>query len=151
MTAPEGFNLRLRSGPYLQLAGMPRSARGCNCLKVTSPDFVILFKHTTQVPLCDGCCGETTRGYLPMPFAALQRGWLARKWHLHLESCHCLGPCNVAYVPDEGTATWFCNLESRKDYAAALDWAAGMDDAPSLLELPERLDAKRCKRCTTPQ
>ncbi len=156
MTAPEGFNLRRRSGPYLQLAGTPRSAQGCNCLTVASPELVTRFKHAVQELLCDGCCcgGGTTQGYLPMPFAAPQQRWLARKWHLHLAPCHCLGLCdvtNVVYVLDKGTATWFSNLESQKDYAAVLNWAAGTNDAPSLLELPERLGAKRFKRFTTPQ
>lgn len=86
-----------------------------------------------------------------MPFGFLQREWTRRKLvaRLHLTSCACLGPCdvpNVVCVLSTGMAAWFGKLESQNDYAALLDWAAGLADAGRPPALPECLRGKQLER-----
>jgi cobaltochelatase CobN len=73
------------------------------------------------------CCGDTAKGYPPVPMEQYQDEWQRRKFRnrVHLSETACLGPCqlaNVALLMFDGRATWFHSINSRQQVQAIFDW-----------------------------
>ncbi len=105
-----------------------------------------------QIVCCEGCCcGQTDKGFPPLP-----RDWLKQQWKeeklnrsVQLTISGCLGPCDLANVfcviSPEGMQ-WFGGLQEHWQYDLLLGWAKNSRDAGILLELPAELNRHRFER-----
>lgn len=109
-----------------------------------------------QVVFCEGCCcGQTARGFAPLP-----RDWIKQQWKLdklnsavQLTISGCLGPCDLANVcciltPDG--ITWLGGLSEHEHYRLLVDWARHCRVQGRRLPLPQALDAYRFDRFLPP-
>ena len=105
-----------------------------------------------QIVFCEGCCcGQTDKGFPPLP-----RDWLKQRWKegklnrsVQLTISGCLGPCdlaNVFCVISPGGMQWFGGLREQWQYDLLLDWAIASRDAGILMELPAELNRHRFER-----
>ena len=105
-----------------------------------------------QIVFCEGCCcGQTDRGFKPLP-----RDWIKQQWKneklnrsVQLTISDCLGPCDLANVfcviSPKGTQ-WFGGLQEQWQYDLLLAWASASRDAGVLIELPAELNRHRFER-----
>ena len=109
-----------------------------------------------QIVFCEGCCcGQTDKGFPPLP-----RDWLKQQWKeeklnrsVQLTISGCLGPCdlaNVFYVISSEGLQWFGGLHEQWQYDLLLDWAIASRDAGVLFELPAELNRHRFERFAVP-
>ena len=105
-----------------------------------------------QIVCCEGCCcGQTDKGFPPLP-----RDWLKQQWKeeklnrsVQLTISGCLGPCdlvNVICVISPEGMQWFGGLHEQWQYDLLLGWAKTSRDAGILLELPAELNRHRFER-----
>lgn len=85
-----------------------------------------------HVFVCQGCCcGNTERGFAPIPLQEFKRQWKARRIRrrLHLTVAGCLGPCtmaNVVLLSFGGRSTWLHSINSASDVTLIYDHAEAM-------------------------
>jgi cobaltochelatase CobN len=105
-----------------------------------------------QVACCVGCCcGQTDRGFPPVPVERLKAVWKAEKLNktVQLTISGCLGPCdlaNVILVMTAGSMYWFGGITDDAVFDAVVDWARACHAASALLPLPAVLERHRFQR-----
>ena len=105
-----------------------------------------------QIVFCEGCCcGQTDKGFRPLPRDWIKRQWKAGKLNksMQLTISGCLGPCdlaNVICVISAQGMEWFGGVQEQGQYELLLDWASASRDAGVLLELPAELNRHRFER-----
>ncbi|HWB10701.1 MAG TPA: hypothetical protein VG826_15840 [Pirellulales bacterium] len=109
-----------------------------------------------QVVLCRGCCcGQTERGFPPVPVDRIKAIWKGEKLNrsVQLTVSGCLGPCdvpNVVLVLTAAGPQWFANIAGDLVYEMLVDWARRCAASQSALPLPVDLDAHRLERFGAP-
>ena len=110
-----------------------------------------------QIVFCEGCCcGQTDKGFRPLPRGWIIQQWKARKLNksVQLTFSGCLGPCdlaNVLCVISAQGMEWFGGVQEQWQYELLLDWASASRDAGVLLELPAELNRHRFERFAVPE
>jgi cobaltochelatase CobN len=102
--------------------------------------------------VCQGCCcGNTERGFAPVPLGEFKRQWKGRRIRrrLHLTVAGCLGPCsmaNVVLLNFGGRSTWLHSIDSASDVTLIYDYAEAMLRAHRWLSPPDKLRGKHFQR-----
>ena len=105
-----------------------------------------------QIVFCEGCCcGQTEKGFRPVPREWIREQWKAGKLgkSVQLTISGCLGPCdlaNVVCVISVRGMEWFGGVHEQWQYELLLDWASASREAGVLLELPAELNRHRFER-----
>ncbi len=105
-----------------------------------------------HVFVCQGCCcGNTERGFAPIPLDEFKRQWKERRIRrrLHLTVAGCLGPCtmaNVVLLHLGGRSTWLHSINSALDVTRIYDYAEAMLRGRCWLPPPGELRARHFQR-----
>lgn len=105
-----------------------------------------------HVFVCEGCCcGNTDRGFAPIPLAEFKRQWKERhiRRRLHLTISGCLGPCvmaNVVLLTFGGRSTWLHSIDSATGVTQIYDYAEAMLRAGCWLPPPAELRDRHFQR-----
>lgn len=105
-----------------------------------------------QLFVCNGCCcGQTDKGFPPLPLEEFMRQWktrgLRRRFHLTISGC--LGPCplaNVVMIQFKGQSIWFHSINCAEDVTAIYGYVEQMLLEQTYLEPPPGLSARHFQR-----
>jgi cobaltochelatase CobN len=124
--------------------------------KASSDNLVDILTPTGQVQeirhqeghilVCQGCCcGNTEKGFPPVPLEAWKSVWKARaiRRRVHLTIAGCLGPCplaNVVLVIYRGACIWLQAIDSPLQVRQVYDYVESMMSAGRYVPLPSNLE-----------
>ena len=102
--------------------------------------------------VCHGCCcGNTDKGFPPLPLDEFKRQWkergIRRRFHLTISGC--LGPCplaNVVLILFRGRSVWLHSINSPADVGLIYGWVECMLLAESYLDPPPGLVERHFER-----
>ena len=102
--------------------------------------------------VCHGCCcGQTEKGFPPLPLEEFKRQWkergIRRRFHLTISGC--LGPCalaNVVLIVFYGRTIWLHSINHPEDVNLIYGYVERMLREESYLDPPPGLAERRFDR-----
>ncbi|MEP7365032.1 MAG: nitrile hydratase accessory protein [Acidobacteriota bacterium] len=102
--------------------------------------------------VCKGCCcGQTEKGFPPLPLDEFKRQWKARgiRRRFHLTISGCLGPCplaNVVLIVFRGQSVWLHSINHPQDVGLIYDYVERMLIEENYLSPPPSLAGRQFDR-----
>ena len=99
-----------------------------------------------HILVCQGCCcGNTEKGFPPVPLEAWKSEWKDRaiRKRVHLTIAGCLGPCplgNVVLIIFRGACVWLQTIDSPLQVSQVYDYVESMMSAGRYVPLPANLE-----------